>query len=137
MNEHGYYGIQGIDWFLTRNNQDSMQVSVVELNSRPTANTPPLIIAEKLGAPHWINTNVYTDRPIRNIKDYIDIIGTDYAFGQPTKLGMVIPQAFRTLVRRDEIKASPNFKTIILGRDPIHCRQIVQVLSTRGIRFNP
>lgn len=51
--------------------------------------------------------------------------------------GMVVPQSFRTLVRRDEIEPSPNFKAVILGRDTNHCRQIIRTLIGRGIRFNP
>lgn len=136
MSEHGFRGIQGVDWFLI--NQSGRNVIYIdELNSRPTANTPPFIIAQKLGAPHWINTNVYTDKPIYTIDDYISLIGRDLAYGELMKEGLVIPQAFRTLVTDSQVFASPDFKILILGRDRKQCHDIMEQLSKRGIRFHP
>lgn len=135
IHENRYFGIQGVDWFLTRDQDGELMVTVTELNSRPTANTPPVIIAEKLGASHWINTNMYTNTPINSIDDYINIVGMYNAYSTPEK-GMIIPQAFRTFVSRKETIASSNFKALILGRDAQHCRKIMENLN-RGISFNP
>lgn len=135
--EHEYFGIAAIDWFLTKNGSGQTKAAVVELNSRPTANTPPIIIADKLGAPHFINTNAYTDRPIHSIDDFLAVVGNDLAYGDILGNGLVIPQAFRTLVRRQGTIASPNFKLLILGRDSEHCHDVIQHLAKRGVRFEP
>jgi len=137
MTHNRYYGIQGIDWFLMRGKDGAVNAYVVELNSRPTANTPPVIMAEKLHAPYWINTNVFTDQPIRSVDDFIDLVGPEYAYGSPTEGGMVVPQAFRTIVRRKGIEASPNFKILIMGSGPEHCREIMQLLESKKIKFRP
>lgn len=131
-----YYGIQGVDWFLIRDKTGKIQPYVVELNSRPTANTPPLIMATKLGAKHWVNTNIYTDRQIIDIRDYLDVIGRDLALGN-IEDGLVIPQSFRTLVTRRKVFPSPDFKLLILGTSSDHCDQIIEKLSKRSIRFVP
>lgn len=136
VSEHNYYGIAGVDWFVTES-EGRRKVWVVELNSRPTANTPPVIIAQKLGASHFLNTNVYTDTPIRNIDDFVGLIGEDLAFGDPNESGIVVPQAFRTIVQREGTQPSPNFKIAILGRDSVHCRSVANLLSRAGIRFEP
>lgn len=137
IDQNGYYGIQGVDWFLIRDRQGGLQVRVTELNSRPTANTPPVIIAGKLGARHWINTNVYTDRPIRTIDDYIQVIGEDLAYGKVDSDGLVIPQSFRTLVTDRSIFPSPNFKVLIMAATEQQCDQITDKLRGRGVRFSP
>lgn len=137
MQENNYFGIQGIDWFLIEDAQGNLQVTVTELNARPTANTPPVIIAEKLAAPHWINTNLYTGRPMSSFEDFEKVIGSDLVWGNPDTNGMVVPQAFRTMVRRDGIVPSPNFKALILGKDAAHCRELMQSLIDRGIAFAP
>lgn len=131
-----YYGIQGVDWFLMRDKTDKIQPYVVELNSRPTANTPPSIMAAKLNVKYWINTNVYTDRQIVDIGDYLDVIGRDLALGN-SEDGLVIPQSFRTLVTRRKVFPSPDFKVLILGTSSDHCDQIVEKLGERSIRFVP
>ncbi|MDP3758802.1 MAG: hypothetical protein Q8Q86_03710, partial [Candidatus Daviesbacteria bacterium] len=131
-----YYGIQGVDWFLVRNRTGKVESYVVELNSRPTANTPPVIIADKLGADHWINTNVYTDRDIFDIEDYFAVIGRDLALGSIEE-GLVIPQSFRTLVTERAVFPSPNFKIMILGRNEKNCDGIFDKLKARGVRSSP
>lgn len=131
-----YRGIQGVDWFLLRDKAGKIEPYAVELNSRPTANTPPVIIAGKLGADHWINTNVYTDRQIINIEDYLAVIGRELALGN-NEDGLVIPQSFRTLVTERAIFPSSNFKIMILGRDEDHCDAIIDKLRARGVRFSP
>lgn len=131
-----YYGIQGVDWFLVRDKAGKIEPYVVELNSRPTANTPPAIMAAKLGAEHWVNTNLYTDRPIIDIGDYLDVIGRDLALGNIEE-GLVIPQSFRTLVTRRKVFPSPDFKVLILGTSSDHCNQIIDKLRHRSIRFTP
>ncbi len=136
MSENSFYGIQGIDWFLMEDKNGDTQVKVVELNSRPIVSTLPVIVSEKVGAPHWINTNVYTDTDVFDINDYIDIVGRDLAFGN-SEHGIVIPQAFRTLVTRSEVRPSPNFKILIMGDTPEKCAEIVDRLKQRGIRFTP
>lgn len=135
IHQNGYFGIQGVDWFVIRNNQGRV-VRVVELNSRPTANTPPVIIADKLNVYHWINTNVYTDRQIRGIRDYIEIIGEELAYGEVNREGLVIPQSFRTLVTERAVFSSSDFKVLIMGRSEEHCGQIMQRLNNRGVRFH-
>jgi len=137
VDEHGYFGIAAIDWFLTRDSEDRPMLSVVELNSRATANTPPVIIAQKLDVPHFINTNVYTGRNVHNIDDFVAIVGEDLAYGDPIENGMVVPQAFRTLVNREQKIASPNFKIAILGKGSDHCRTIMGALREKGLRFEP
>ncbi len=137
LDENEYAGIEAIDWFITEDHAGEQDISLVELNSRPTANTPPLIIANKLGAKHFINTNVYTDTPVRSVDDYIEIVGEELAFGDPNNGGQIVPQSFRTLVRREGLVASPNFKIVILGDTAKHCREIMQTLSERGVRFAP
>ena len=136
IREHGFRGIQGVDWFLI-NQAGEKRIFIDELNSRPTANTPPVIIAQKLKAPHWINTNVYTDRPVYSIDDYIATVGRDFAYGKVMVEGLVIPQSFRTLVTDSSVIASSDFKVLILGRDQAHCHAIMDTLSARGIRFHP
>lgn len=132
-----YYGIQGVDWFIVKSANGRNVTYVVERNARPTANTPPTIMADKLGIKEWINTNVYTDTPVRKIDDYIDIVGANLAFGDPLKDGLVIPQAFRTTVTRRRVTPSPNFKILIAGKSSEHCDTIVQELKRRGVRFSP
>lgn len=134
ITENGYYGIQGTDWFLISIDGEP-QVYTVELNSRPIVSTYPAIIAQKLEAKHWINTNVYTQRPI-SIDDYVAVIGADLAHGF-VKDGLVIPLAFRTLSTRRRTIPSPNFKIMILGSDSTHCDDIFNQLKNRGIRFSP
>ncbi len=131
-----YFGVQGVDWFLIRDDQGKESVYVVELNSRPTANTPPYIVATKLGAENWINTNVYTDKPIQTISDYVEVIGEDLAYGN-IEQGLVIPQAFRTLVTRKNIIPSPNFKVLIMGKSEERCNEIVKEMEKRKVRFRP
>lgn len=131
-----YYGIQGVDWFLVRDQAGTIKPYVVELNSRPTANTPPAIMAAKLGDKHWVNTNVYTDRPIMNIEDYLAVIGRDLALGNIAD-GLVIPQSFRTLVTRRRIFPSGDFKALILGTSWYHCDQVIAKLRHRSVRFTP
>jgi hypothetical protein len=135
--EHRYYGIAGVDWFLTQDGDGRMQVSVGELNSRPTANTPPIIISQKRGAQHFINTNVYTDTPIGSIDDFVHTVGEDLAYGDPHKKGMVVPQAFRSIARGGSVEASPHFKVAVLGRDAAHCRAVLRTLGNMGVRFEP
>jgi hypothetical protein len=135
MKENHYFGIQGVDLFLVHESE-GWRAYISELNSRPTANTPPVIIAQKLGAPHWINTNIYTDTPFEQMDDYIETVGKDLTYGS-WESGAVIPQAFRTLVRRGNTIASPNCKIVILGRDAQHCREIQNQMIARGIRFTP
>lgn len=134
--ENGYYGIQGSDWFLTQDMDGELQVYTVELNSRPIVSTFPAIIAQKLEAKHWINTNVYTQKPITSIDDYVSVMGAGLAHGS-VEDGLVIPLAFRTLSTRRKTIPSPNFKIMILGRDPDHCDNVFNQLKTRGIRFSP
>lgn len=137
IDQNSYFGIQGVDWFLIKDHKGRLQVRVTELNSRPTANTPPVIIANKLDASHWVNTNVYTDRPIRTIDDYIQVIGENLAYGDINGDGLVIPQSFRTLVTSKSVFSSPNFKILIMGKSEERCNQVIEQLSTRGIRFSP
>lgn len=137
IQQNGYFGIQGADWFLLRDAEGRFQVRVVELNSRPTANTPPVIIARKLGMNHWVNTNVYTDRLIRSFVDYADIVGKELTYGEGPGGGLVVPQAFRTLVFGDTIIPSPNFKALILGSSDVQCDEIMHKLIQKGVRFNP
>lgn len=131
-----YYGIQGVDWFLIRDKTGKIEPYTVELNSRPTANTPPVIIADKLGTNCWINTNVYTDREILDVDDYFAVVGRDLALGN-TEDGLVIPQSFRTLVTKRKIFPSPNFKIMILGKNADHCDDVLNRLRVKGIRFSP
>ncbi|MBA3723406.1 MAG: hypothetical protein H0W89_00735 [Candidatus Levybacteria bacterium] len=135
--DEGYYGIQGVDWFVVETPSGDEVVYITERNTRPTANTPPVIIGEKVGAKEWINTNAYTDRPIDTIEDYIEVVGEDLAFGDPQIDGLVVPQAFRTLVSRQETRPSPDFKILILGNNAAHCDTIAEKLRGRGIRFSP
>lgn len=135
--DEGYYGIQGVDWFLIKTPQGETITYIVERNARPTANTPPVIIADKFNAPSWINTNVYTDTPIETIDDYINVIGQDLAYGDPEGNGLVIPQAFRTKITRRGVDPSSNFKILIMGSTPEHCDKIAQGLTERGLRFTP
>ena len=135
--ENGYFGISAIDWFMIDQPASQARLVVAELNSRPTANTPPVIIAQKMNAGHFINTNVYTGRPIRDIQDFVEIVGAELAYGAADEAGLVVPQAFRTMVRRSEVLASPNFKVAILGKDREHCQQIVAQLALKGIRLEP
>lgn len=132
-----YFGWQGVDWFIIRRPDGKLRVDLVELNSRPTANTPPIIIAQKLGAEEWINTNAYTDRDILTMKDYKKVIGEDLAEGNINSTGLVIPQAFRTIVTRRHTIPSRNFKILIMGRSAQHCDEIKQKLEQRGVRFTP
>lgn len=134
---HKYFGIAATDWFLIRDLDGEQRVVISELNARPTANTPPAIIAQKLGAKHFVNINAYTGREITNIDDFVDIVGADLAYGDPQESGIVIPQAFRTLVTRRQTTASPNFKIVALGRDSEHCQQLLTKLSERSVRFSP
>lgn len=137
MEHNQYYGIQGIDWFLIKDDTGRLKVYVVELNSRPIVSSLPVIIGEKLGTQHWLNTNVYTDTQIHSIEDYVETVGEDLAYGNPQDQGLVIPQSFRTLVTRRRTIPSPNFKVLILGKDPQHCEDIRQLLKDRGIRLTP
>ena len=133
--QHGYFGIAAIDWFLVNDGRSDGSLFVGELNSRPTANTPPVIIAQKLGADHFINTNVYTNLPVSNTEDFFTIVG-DLALGSP-EAGLVVPQSFRTMAQQRRITASPNFKIAILASDTEHCQHIVKQLASRGVRFMP
>lgn len=135
-NVNQYQGIQGVDWFLVRSSAGKVENYATELNTRPTANTPPVIIANKLGANYWINTNAYTDSDINNIEDYFAVIGKDLALGN-IEDGLVIPQSFRTLVTSKAVFPSPNFKILILGSSKKHCNDIFDTLKTRGVRFSP
>lgn len=135
--EHGYFGIAAIDWFMVDDPAFGPRLVVGELNARPTANTPTVIIADKLGARHFVNINIYNDRPIETIDDFVGVVGKDLAFGSAHNEGMIVPQAFRTHVRREQTIASPNFKAALLGSNQEHCRELVARLSLRGIRFQP
>lgn len=137
IRKHEYYGVQGVDWFLIKLPNGQKAVYVVELNSRPTANTPPQIIADKLDAKAWINTNVFTDIPVTDIDGYFDVVGRDLAYGEPERAGLVVPQSFRTLRTDSGDHPSGNFKVLILGGDPEHCARIQNTLERRRIRFTP
>jgi hypothetical protein len=135
IDENRYFGLQGVDWFLIKRQDGTIACYIVELNARPTANTPPLIIAQKLGATFWLNINCFPanrDFPIHTIDDYIHIVGKDLADGENGQL--VIPQAFRTFRTTDRLIPSPDFKAMIIGRDRQDIAQIVLELHRRGIK---
>lgn len=146
---NGYYGLLGLNWFVTetvRNGSVNYNYYLLELNTRPMITTPASIIGEKLGAGFWINTNVFTDTPIRNIQDFSGLIDRGYTDLQgrtPEERiishGMVIPVGFRTIVYEDDSTVpSPDFKVLICGRDEQHAHQIRQDLESSGkISFTP
>lgn len=138
IEKNSYYGIQGVDWFLIRDEHGKLQVYVDELNSRPTANTPPFIMAQKLNASHWVNTNCYPidrNRTIRTIDDFIALVGHELALG--ANGSAVIPQAFRTLTSSSRTLASPDFKCMVIGQSEADPDKIALELIHRGISLDP
>lgn len=134
--DNGYFGIQGVDWFLIRLPDGTQRVYVVELNARPTANTPPQIMADKIGAAAWLNINATAPSIMTCAEDYIEIVGRGLAFGEASGEGLVVPQAFRSIVTRDNgILASDRVKLFIAGRDDGHINGIRRRLSDRGFVF--
>lgn len=141
IQENGYYGIQGADWFLVLTNNDKLKIFIDEVNARPTANTPPVIIVDKLkkigrfSNPVWVNTNCYQDKPIKKIDDYIKLVGKELAFG--TNDSFVLPQSFRTLITGDNIIPSADFKALVIAENQQTCEQTLSKLQDNGIRFKP
>ena len=138
INENGYYGIQGIDWFIVENGS-KIEYYLTELNSRPIITTPAMIVAQKLGFPNWINTDVTVESPIRTIKDYREEVGRMHT--DPRNLrtgrGIVVPIAFRTLTTsRGEQIPSTQFKVLVCGRSHAECENIMADMVKNKISFN-
>ncbi|MBI2033422.1 MAG: hypothetical protein HYT10_03115 [Candidatus Levybacteria bacterium] len=140
--ENGYYGNQGADYFVIQRFDGRKEVRVVELNSRPPISMYAHIVAHRLGFPAWINVNVQLNsgREIRDMSDFFEAIGEDLAYGKETSDGklQIVPLAFRTIQSRtrergEETIASPQFKAVLLGQTPQHCRLLQEVLRERGV----
>lgn len=138
IEKNRYFGIQGVDWFLIRDEEGELHAYVDELNSRPTANTPPFIMAQKLKTSHWVNVNCYPidrNQPIQTIDDFIALVGYDLALG--THGLAVIPQSFRTLTSSSRTLLSPDFKCMMTGQSEEDLDIIANQLSSRGISLVP
>lgn len=131
--EKGYYGVQGVDYFLV-NQGGTKTVYITEINARWNGSSYPTIIADKLGSDSWISTaavatNLKTGKHanMRTIEDFIKAVGRDLAFGN-TQSGLVVPIMFRSYVSWSSAVYSPNISIQIIRNSTEHCDEIVQLL---------
>lgn len=144
--DNKYFGIQGLDFFLVKGKDGKVTVYATELNSRPPISAFADIFARKLGVASWVNINLYTQREMRNIGDFIAVVGEEMAFGKRDGSGKIVsgifPQSFRSMPsytreHGQEFFASPNFKALIAGQTSEECNAIMGQLAEKGIRFSP
>lgn len=129
----GQYGVQGLDYFVIKLPDGSLQTFVLELNGRPPISSYPDIIGKRVGINSWVNVNVTLPSAVSSLEDFAAIMGEDL-YRKDATAG-VVPMAFRTIVDSDEgVIASPHVKMVILGSD-FEKEAIITRLQERGVKI--
>ena len=142
--ENNYAGWGGVDWYEIESS-DGIIPYLGELNSRATANWPPLIVADKLQrrfglvSCDWVNVNVWFNNGVRSIRDFEEMVtigGYNYARGTPEQ-GIIIPLSARTMVGRDNtpVYLSNACKVLIFAQNHEACDRIIEELRRNGVSF--
>lgn len=129
----GQFGVQGLDYFVVRQNDGALVTYVLELNGRPPISSYPDIIGKRVGINSWKNVNVTLPTAVESMGDFSAIIGDDL-YKRGSSAG-IVPMAFRTIVDADDgTIASPHVKMVILGSEEDQ-QQIIQRLQVKGVKI--
>ena len=155
MNENGYFGIQGMDFFVMRDGLGNPRVRPIEGNSRPPISSYPEILMRNLRTEHdgydspdgtWDNINlVSTQMPLDAVTRVPDIIGAGLAFGHRDRHGNVlrqaIPLAVRALVHKNghgeepAVIPSDRMKMFVYGANEEQKALAFTELESRGVVY--
>jgi len=131
----GLRGFIGVDFFVIRDRLGDTHVRMTEMNGRIPISGTAKIIADKVGAPAWINVNLEAPEEIRAFDDFERLYG-ELARFQPGEFGRcrIIPQAFRTIrgvdAAGDEVLVpSRGFKALLVGPSAEACLRALDGLG--------
>lgn len=143
------HGVVGIDFMLlkSRNSQNArLQPVIIELNGRPPVSACSHIVADKIGATHWISRDVAAPFNLNTCSDFEDAVtvnGHNYARGNP-EAGMVLPIMLNSLYGKTELgepivlSSSRTVKILIAAKSQQACSEILTDLEREnGLDLNP
>ena len=133
----GHRGLVGVDNFEVNKQNYEVVPSLTELNCRVPISGTAKIIADKLGAPFWINTNMECHELLLSIDDFQRVF-RDHLLVEPRGFeteAKVLPQACRTFISKDgtPMVASSEFKALIVGPDQATCETLFLTLMNTGV----
>lgn len=129
---NGYHGIQGPDYVVIRTPDGQIIVRTLELNTRPIISTYAWYAAEKLGVPHWINTNITLGSGVASFEEFAERIGPDMVYNPQTGEGVLL-LASRSVVGEEDgeerVIASPHAKVLVLAQTPEGAEELLRRLQ--------
>jgi hypothetical protein len=137
INSLGFRGRCGVDFFVVQDPQGSLQLLMTEVNGRSPISGVAKVIADKLGAPAWINVNVEAPSELNHMDDFRRIFG-EYAEFTPGDFSRarVIPQALRAMWGSDGlVQGSTKAKLLLVGPSLQACQELREELSERGFKI--
>lgn len=153
MRENGYFGIQGMDFFVMRDSHGRARVRPIEGNSRPPISSYPEILMRNLRTEQdgydspestWDNINLVSRTQMGTDAKVADIIGKGLAFGIKDSAGkvlrQVIPLATRALVTKNgdgesRVVPSDRAKWFIYGANKDQKEMAIRELASHGVIF--
>lgn len=155
MNENGYYGIQGMDFFIMKDGDGESRVRPIEGNSRPPISSYPEILMRNMRTEldgyqspdaTWDNINlVSTKKSLDDETRIPDILGNELAFGTRDRKGNVLRQAIPLAVRalvytsatggQPNVVASDRLKMFVYGNNEEQKAEAFKELAARGVIF--
>jgi hypothetical protein len=143
---HRLFGIVGVDFMLVRTPEGALEARIIELNGRPPVSASAVMAAEKLGAPAWINCNIWGPHELNSIEDFermMTLGGTNHARAS-LKEGLIFPLAFRALYSMNErgeralFHPSCSARVLICGESMEGCEELLQRLQReKGVTLQP
>jgi len=127
-------GFIGVDFFIVESHPGNFEVVMTELNGRIPISGASKIMADKIGAPAWINVNLDLPAVITSYEDFETQVGELSRFSPGDFSSCkIIPQAFRTLYDGDTMVPSGALKALIVGPSQAACMACLEDLSSSGL----
>lgn len=140
--ELGYAGIFGVDYLVVRNSKGEEHPIVIEANGRPINSSYAHIVAEKIGATHWINAKLKLPVAMSSFNQVAPLLTDENGLAlheqSDPDLGCVIPTFLDSIqIKKPDgtvevIHPGKNLRLVIASNQGIeHCREILAKLSQK------
>jgi hypothetical protein len=140
--ELGYAGIFGVDYLVVRNSKGEEEPIVIEANGRPINSSYAHIVAEKIGAIHWINAKLKLPVSMSSFDEVAPLLTDNNGLAlheqRDPDFGCVIPTFLDSIQRKNAdgtlevLHPGQNLRLVIASNQGIkHCREILANLSQR------
>jgi hypothetical protein len=135
------YGLAGKDLLVVKTPEGEIMPVLIELNGRPSSSENTHQVADKLGAPYWINLNMNAPMPVTSMDDLLNAMtmedGTCLAT-TTVESGTAVPLAFQTLMLDDEAVVESNDVRFVIASSSSYddCVRVLEQLKSLGFTID-